>query len=51
MLMSTEVMGAGTYQFRGSLGSFEGVGIRMISLVSCSRRRTFPRVWIRFFSR
>lgn len=31
-----------TYQLRGSLGSLDGVGIRMISLVSWCRSRTFP---------
>lgn len=33
-----------TNQFKGSLGSFEGVGIKMISFVAAFRRRRLPKV-------
>ena len=39
-----------TYQFRGSLGSFDGVGTSRTSLVSISRSRTFPKVIRETFS-
>jgi len=35
------------YQFKGSFGSEDGVGIKMISLVAWSRRRTLPKVLLR----